>query len=780
MAEKAINEESVRQQDYIIFLGQVLNVCITFKKKLDSGYKRIFFREKNVKNDWYSTQGYGWGNYLFRCVYESIVSGTKSLVVCQSKEDKQWETIDIKEDLSITPGNRMPVADEDWTENRVYDILNELQKGYIDDGIIDRLISQSSVFFQKRHELLKKESVFHLVKTELEDYLEAFYNLLVSCIVYHDILDARGERDTLIDILLHLDSVFDEASGKYLLSFWNPIILNKLQKISDGVELFFHQITEGAAIESDMMQRIYRHTLLTKAKHSLRWYISGRNRELLYAAIAPYVEKERRERAFQIIAGNPQEYNSYEGIGELRLGEKIVYEYELLKEAAPRKLCVAIMGDLDQEPLVELGHYVSKALNKRCKVKPLLQFNIYTKNQLDKHDSDGICIMNCGCTRDVLLDKDKLSKVIEENHVVFILDCVELYTLPKVLEPDSLDFVKQKYAFSTFDEYNTGLPGSVDVCDYNALDELYEIVTCKQCFNQYGRIAKLANGPLLAFCEAKQKERGRESAIYIYVSDLLAFNSIYNDDQYYIRTERYNQKEIGIIRYSSEQVSELALDGEDKMLVFNMWQFIKNVSIDERNMFDTRPDEYGNKYPELNKIYIGIDYADWPNLLVVHYYCEEEEYVRIAVQFIEDILLPILNNRSRDMYNVYIRKAMYSFFYSSAKSVNDMLFIHLFQDKEELLGKAILSVRNDHNAVKRNRNFYFKYSSKRFYDMIIKNYDMSSSIYVGQLKTSQIIHKNELKEGKIDKKRIYTNVIEACKNLSYDKGYLVRNCKREI
>lgn len=781
MVGRIPSEKTDKQHDYILFLEQVLDTCINFKQKLDSGYKKVFFRTNSSEHGWHSINEEGWGNHLSCCIYDAIASDQRYLEISQSKEGPKLDIVKIKADFDVSP-IEIPDTNEEVLSGRVCQVLDKLKNGFVDDKVISRLDRVSSAFLASRDQILKKKSVFHLENYEIGNYLEAYYDFLTSCVIYYNSFNQSEDRNQLIDMLLHIDSEFDENSGNYQLSFWSPIILNKLQKINYGVELFFEEMSGEQAAESEMMRCIYKHTLLTKAQHIFRWYTSGAKKELQHAAIAPYVEQMPTKLNFQITARSLEAYNSYEGIKELRLGEKIIYEYRLLNEGNqnPFRYCVALMGDLHIVPLKELYDYVTQKIKDEFDIQPLLEFNIYTKNPVKESELEKTHIFYKGLPEQVLLNKEKLSQMIDSNNIVFILDCIELYKSPTIMEAEDYDFIRQKFAFSTYDEYNSGSRNNIDICNRNALEELCDVLAGEQCFKQFGRIEKRANEPLLEFCERKQKERGRESAIYIYVSDLKAFEKIYNDDQYYIRTERYNQKEIGIIRYSSEEVTRLEVKGEDEMLVFNMWQFIKNVAIDEKETFATMWSSEGCDYKELDKIHIGIDYQDWPELLTVHYFSEYAQYEQIAIKFIESVLLPILNNRSQDMFNTYIRKAMDSFFYSAAKSVDDMLFVHLFQDKENLLGKAVSAKENDREEVKRNINKHFKYSSKRFYDMIMKNYDISSNRYIGQIRTSQIIQKNERTDAKIVKKDIYSNVIKSCVNLSYENGYLVQNCKREL
>lgn len=772
----ALNEDTEKRRDYIPFLDQVLQVCITFKKKLKTGYKEIFFREPNIEGTWHKIREEGWGNQLSSCVYNCISTNCKWLEISESVAETNTEKIKLTNQFGVQQ-KKVDKLFEQQVYDKLIGFLDELKTRFVDERITERLERECHAFLSNREIISRKNSVFDLKKYEIDAYLESYYDLLTTCVIYYNIFDQSDERGSFIDMLLHLDADADSERGNYILNFRAPVILNKLQKVNYGIEEFFEQITREGVAESSALQEIYKHVLLSKTQHIFRWYLPGKNRELTHAAIAPYSEHVQKELHFQIVARNLKKYNSYEGIGELRLGEKIIYEYGLLDIGSSSQFSVAIMGDLNEAPLEELYRYAAAKLERKYGKKPELVFHIYTKNSLISRNK---YIIYMGAPGEALQNRDALAEVIETNRIVFILDCIELYKSPVVSEKKSDDFYIQKYVFSDYDEYNTGAVKNADICDRNAFEDIYEALTCEQCFGQFGRVEKHANEPLLEFCEKKQKEQGNRSAIYIYVSDLQAFEDIYNDDQYYIRTEKYNEKEIGIIRYSSEKVVPLKLKGRDRMLVFNIWQFIKNVAIDERNIFCEKWNSLKNGYDDLDQIYVGIDYANWPDMLFLHYYSEETAYEEIAVDFIKEILLPIMNNRNHDMFIRYIKKAMYSFFYSAAKSVNDMLFIHLFQDKEKLLGKVILAENNDNEKVERNINRYFKYSSKRFYDMIMKNYDISSDCYIGQMRTYRIISKNEMPDNGINRKDIYKNVINACTNLAYGNGYLAKNCKKEL
>ncbi len=770
---KAVIYTTNKQRDYITFMEQILDVCLDFKNQAGSGYSKILFRAQGASNNWYVTPDKDWVNSLFSCVYESIVSGTKKLEISDGNVSK---VILLKEELKIETNRVSDLEGVFFTEKRIVEVLDRLLNSFVDVEVINQIKDDSEEFFNVRKRLLTRESVFLLKSEEIDEYLSKYYGLLMDLVLFYDVFDKKQDRDIIIGELLRLDTVYDEKNDVYQLDFWSPMVLNKLQKINRGIADFYKQITRGDASESTWLQRLYKHIVVIKAQHDLRWYMCGEKKELLHAAIAAYLDNQPTNLNFQITARSLEKYNSFEGIKELRLGEKIIYEYEMIREKVESNFKVAIMGDLNVRPIEELYEYVYKKIKKTSE-DFLLEFNIYTKKNMDGINNPHIHF------RDIpgkaLGNKSELGQVIDANNVVFILDCVELYKSPEP-QTESHEFVKYRFIFNQYFENSTGSE-QTDICDQNMLEELYEMLTCEQIFDQFGRISKEANGSLLEFCEEKQKAVGEKSTIYVYVSDMQAFDNIYHDDQYYIRTERYNQKEIGIIRYSSETVRGLDLGAKkNRMLVFNIWQFIKNVAINERNLFISFINKSDDAYMDLDQIYIGIDYKDWPNILEVHYWCSETRFEVVAQKFINEVLLRVLNNRDGDMFNQYIRKAMYSFFFSSAKSVNDMLFAHLFMNKQKLLGKVVLAEENDDNKVKENINTRFKFSSKRFYDMIMKNYDMRSNMYAGQIKTSLIIQKKEQKESRIKKDKIYQNVIDACRNLSYEDSYLMKNCEMEL
>jgi hypothetical protein len=341
----------------------------------------------------------------------------------------------------------------------------------------------------------------------------------------------------------------------------------------------------------------------------------------------------------------------------------------------------------------------------------------------------------------------------------------------------------------------------LDISAPNMLDTLYDGLVGCNSMNRYGSIGKCANDKLLLFCEEKinQIDKGMDRhSLYGYVSDLSAFRRLYCSDSYYVRTERYNQKEIGIIRYTGEhnegfELPVISMDksGERLMISFNVWQVIKHINMEKRDQIikaierDIATDNAGKiKDYELHRLFVGIDYTKWPNELDFHYGidCEnwndgsEKENIlnQFLKRFVKMIVLPIFNEKQEDIFKQYLWRAIKSFLYGDAKSVEDMLFIYLWNKGVTGKCKIVDDNDNDSKAVIKNINKLYKYSIKRFYEMIMSDFDISAENSYDQIRIAAKIDIDDVKGGKSS---LFRNVMAACEALNYKDSYLYSNCK---
>lgn len=92
---------------------------------------------------------------------------------------------------------------------------------------------------------------------------------------------------------------------------------------------------------------------------------------------------------------NIKTYDSYEGVGELRLADKILYELEYRdkNQLDIGNIRISIFGEVNYNPLLELIDYLNKVINIKypyMKAKYKLSFDIYTRkiDELEENKKD--------------------------------------------------------------------------------------------------------------------------------------------------------------------------------------------------------------------------------------------------------------------------------------------------------------------------------------------------------------------------------------------------------
>lgn len=766
-----------KNKDYILFLEKVINACgqLAMKtRKMERGNTVKF--SVDCTDEQYKVGEPGWGNRFTHCVFNALNNKSNHLKIFYDFDGIE-EHIEISGDAHDIEAESLDVKLL-YTKEALKEQIVRMKQSFINEEIVNNIERKVNCFSEIICERDVTGGIFSLTDIQVENYLSAYYSLLSSFLVDDDIYTSSLEKKEFLRELLLLDSVYDEEDDDYVFKFTAPVIMNKLQKVNRGIEEFYRIVLDLKEEPKQSLLLLYRRIMLTKVKHLFRWNVAGRNKELYHAAMANYVEQIDKQWKFKIIAKNIKEYDSYEGIGELRLAEKILYE---LNQRKKQKFKVAIVGDVWFLPVEEMHTYICNKI-QRMGEKVEVYISIYTKNEVVGNLDT--FIKHRGKANNILKNKENLTEVIKEHDVLFLLDCIELYQICECGEKEQIDYYRQRFSFNKYYNKSLGFTEYEDICHNNMLEELYDSMTTFCQFNYMGRMQKRANEALLNFCES-ECERWNTVA-YIYVSDLSAFERIYNDYRFYVRTEKYNEKEIGIIRFSKQEV-EFLENGNSQMIVFNMWQFLKHIALEERENWIISLSKNANivHYQELKEILIGIDYSEWKKKLQIHYYINEydEKYKEkkiLSNKFVKEVLLPVLNGDKHNMYNAYIEKAMASFFYSMAKNVEDMVFLHLFENRRDILGNAQMADNNNPQMVLENKDDAFKYSLKRFYSLITSHYDISATDSANQFRTRDIIFKNAKINSRIDKEHIYRNVIKACEKMQYQDSYLAQNCNKEI
>jgi hypothetical protein len=641
----------------------------------------------------------------------------------------------------------------------------------------------------------------------IEKYLSLYYSILTIMLAYECNSSSSEVLRDIFDIMLNLDTCGDKVS---LLC---PMALNATRKMYLEADEYYKRVSKRDKPEGKKLSAIdilEQSVVEKKVWHTYRWYFYDKERGFMHVAL-PYDYRKGIDGSVWLQAKSIKDYNSFEGIGELRTAEKILYELKKfigVREKSDEdkiKFSVALLGDLNKDALEELAQYVGKVVtdvNGKIKENIRVIYNCYSKNFKGENEDSNIVsnermssvIHYENGLNNVLTRRSELEKILASNNCVFFLDCVDLYEPLTKKQTDNIEYEKRNYILGK--PFSSTTMDKIDISAPNMLDTLYDGLVGCNSMNTYGNINKYANNGLLLFCEdyINKIDRGTDRhSLYGYVSDLLAFKRLYCSDSYYVRTERYNQKEIGIIRYTGENKENFELpvksiedSGEKLLISFNVWQVIKHINMEKRNDIikaiagDSNAGEI--KDYELHRLFVGIDYTKWREELVFHYGIDDtnwaiDENKKVILtdflrKFINTVVLPIFNDSQEDMFKQYIWRAIKSFLYGDAKSVEDMLFIHLWN--KGLTGKCRLADINDGDIVIKNINKIYKYSIKRFYEMIMSDFDISAQNSYDQRRIATKVDIADVEGGK---SQLFENVLAACERLNYKDSYLYSNCK---
>lgn len=685
-------------------------------------------------------------------------------------------------------------------------VANQLQLQFIEK--INKLESLMQSF-----EVLKP----FVEREQIAEYWLSYVDVLVFLLNNEEFIAEPLGKKKILKPLLNFCDVEKLSSGStnaVCISLFSPISLYLLLIIYDKLEEYLELEIQDNEADFEL---IYHEIFVKQVLHAFRWFLADENQNMYHAALTPFVEKRSSAYNLLIPVHKLDSYNSYEGIRELRLAEKIIFEldnWELLEnEEALEGVCykVAIFGDLQKQPVCELGDYLTKiiengiALKEQSKLQTIsirLQLDVYTKTQYSKNEdcsgSSGKYSYQFYRLDEVLKNRKQLDEVFDTHHLMFLLDNIDLYNKMSVEEYYNPEFYKQRLKYFDYRNCLESIKKQHSISYNGMFKELHETLTAYLYSGKWGRFKKTANNNLLRYLESKVCESKSRKAIYVYVSDLEAFYDVYCNDTYYVRKEQYNDKEIGIIRYSTrkEEILKNNLNSQ-YILSFNMWQFVKHIVIEERHSFLKSLLPGLMEKADLKQIHIGIQYDKWRERLIFDYCLEKEELITPQVvnaveRFVCKTLIPIFNETDACLYSEYIHKSVCSFLYGNVANVEDMLFLHLYKNHRDLIGRAEYTKTHNPDMVRNSINKKFKYSFKRFYEMAMQTYDISASEYIGQYRAVEMIRRSdELQKAWRDasgsmhllqntKEGVFKQILDACENLQYTKSYLYNRCNEEL
>lgn len=674
-------------------------------------------------------------------------------------------------------------------------------KRYLDKAIVIKLNDIDSMkkllttFLSAESKIISEAQTMNCYFPDLKDIkkcTDLFYKSIKFFMSHESFLEMEKKERVLYE-LLNIGSYYD--GEKYKTTIYAPRSLLILPSIYKNLSLYLKR-TE----QDEMLTKCNHSIFLAKLHQANRWYtLAVEKRKLcLYHVALPAYQTEQNTDMF-LEMRNIKTYDSYEGVGELRLADKILYELEYRDKNQLNigNIRISIFGEVNYNPLLELIDYLNKAINIKypyMKAKYKLSFDIYTRKIDELEENKRIseyknCVLKFYKKDEKQFSiRKKIDKLIDDSDIIFLLDNSGIYNAVTY------------EAFDDGGEYYKNLqmlPDQISIdenredfkIDKN-FDELYNIAVTYGSFGKFGKIYKEAYDTLLGAFEQRCSD---EKVIYAYISDLDAFSQVYFNQEQYVRLEQYRDKEMGIIRFSKRKENLLKNSSSQKMIVFNLWQFVKHIAIHERMNFE----EYFI-YPSyrskilLDQILIGIDYSLWIEEVVFSYTLDSKIDINKAIycerleQFINNVIIPKFDSISEISYESYYRKIFISFLYGDAKNVEDLLFLHIYQWHKRILGKSKLRERykDEKQDLIDNKNVEFKFSTKRFYQIAMKRFDSTFNNEYDRLNAYGTFRRESnmffYDYKKDDIKMILFNIKKACEAITYDRTILYRQCQEYL
>ncbi len=686
---------------------------------------------------------------------------------------------------------------------------DSIQNSYLQPPVIQRVITWIREL-KSAVERLYASSKGVLEEDAIDSVLMAYYRLYRGILkgsgmlmkdlnALKDYQRGEGQGYAFLRTLLNLGCCFrkvDEAG--HIVGIVTPFAPRYLSAILETASL----LAELEGTEADQRTDAELEILNTFVSRVLRWYLLAPDGTLCHAAVRPVTSIPQERSDICMMIRPIADYSSYEGINELRIFEKIRYEMEQRAENNENvwnSLRILIAGDIDADQIIMLGWMLEGWLD-RSSMRPACQdaritFSLFTDNcsfdlpsiaGWEERSSEFRWLRMSRRSIGELFETPKnLKHQVEEADLLLFMDCRQMYGDFHILPCSDLSAFFQQTSEFTIDSIRRSASGHVLSPNSPFLQVQNLLLGIL-----YGR-----GGPALLKKEVSTAWlnyigtliKPQKKTAYFYYSDLDAAQDLYWQEDYFVRSEDYAGKRMVILRYSENKERELKTD-QEKVIVFNLWQFIRHCNL---RRIDTLMEWFGLKGENetdcaknislLSTVLIGIDYADWPNRLRLSYaypdgesaFCGGTFGERLA-KYINEIILPCFDRKKKSIYFSYFRKCIASFLYGGANSVSDMLFIHIFKRHFSLLNSVSIRREENYDKLKRFQGTGIKYSGKRFYREVMADYD-EPTCYVADQHRKLVLMQGS---GKLQPEDVFRNIRRACEENQYSNSNLYRNCSK--
>lgn len=648
---------------------------------------------------------------------------------------------------------------------------------------------------------------FSFTEDAISDYLDTYYIVLYNLLRYYDSLRQWDKGSDFLKIVLCFGCDFlynfkntseDEIVG--VMTPLSPCYISALLEVSKQKR----DSQTWRDEQPSKLVEIYKEILRAYTRRYMNWCIvppleyAG---QICRARLRMYTENEQEKTLLSLPIMPLEKSSSYDGVSEMRLFEKIKYELE--REPEPgidndQPFQVVLLGEIDYEMFLNFCQLLSYWIDWiDCSTGDIkwatkehlkIHFRIVTKVRFPEDRTFPPEIKNIEYElvdhyADIFSNSEKFQQLVKESNLLLFLDCCELYE-PVRLEPykELKSFLQQAVVDSCQVPARCADPSDTALESRNTLMRMYSLLTGAA----YGDgtpafLKKAIRRDIVDRLEDIVKTSLQRETAYVYFSDLDAAGEMYWKEDHFLRVEQYACKQIAIMRFGEKNDEQLdnAKGKDERILVFNLWQFIKHTALHRvpslMEYFGFQGDWYKNVF-WMSEVHIGVDYANWSDSLQFYYWAKDIDKIpclgfeKRLVEYLSEIIIPCFVEQTDNLYTRYLRKCCTAFLYSDAKNVDDMLFLHLFDRCHRQIKKSEIppKKRDLQDLICRGR----KYSGKRFYQEVIEDYDGPSQFFANQYRKLGIMEEN----GNLTIHTVFDKVKIACESNNYSNSYLYQKC----
>jgi len=408
----------------------------------------------------------------------------------------------------------------------------------------------------------------------------------------------------------------------------------------------------------------------------------------------------------------------------------------------------------------------------------------------------------------------KLKEFINKFSLMFFLDCPNLYYAHEFQTINSTDYYTNyvsKHGFRDYYEiyrldrnlYNSGFTfGLMSNISGHSLNNKAE----------HGKVFHKVNITMIDYMRGYIKKQQEYKSIYIFLSsDTAMADSDYNKRNI-VREERYNGKSFDVVNIhnNSKGIQKLEIDilntskKPKGTIVLSLYQIIKNIDRD----IISEPVLYSVLFPgedpkkeqtvcdiiyRMRAVYICFSYQAIAGKgrngifeTKIQYYIDDnrfgkdktliklqDNYNKIAkiVKLLSETLFEenmMPGDEFLSLLNVY-KLNFYTALYSSVKSIDDMLYLHLLRDRYALVQ---LEKSEPEKIIINPSEYELRYfEDKKMYSDIMKECDQVKISYIQQYSIKDVIEKingNNVK-------KVAEDIKTVCERYGYTGSYLLTN-----